>query len=253
MNYPVIEGAQSFYIKGGEIGVLICHGFMGTPQSVRYLGERFAELGYTVLAVRLKGHGTDYRDLEKCTSEDWFNSLENGYKVLKEECSKVFVIGQSMGGALTLKLAYKYPNIDGIMLINAALSVPAYEFVRKLDHPPRYINEGKPDIKNPNIYEITYDKAPTSAIFELQKTMASVPRVLPYVTCPVLGIYSIDDHVVPPESTEYILKHVRSANKNKVVLENSYHVASMDYDQEKIVQESHQFIVKQVVGNVVLQ
>src|SRR5690554_4668640 len=149
MNYPVIEGAESFYIKGGEIGVLICHGFMGTPQSVRYLGERFAELGYTVLAVRSKGHGTDYRDLEKCTSEDWFNSLENGYKVLKEECSKVFVIGQSMGGALTLKLAYKYPNIDGIMLINAALSVPAYEFVRKLDHPPRYINEGKPDIKNP--------------------------------------------------------------------------------------------------------
>lgn len=242
MTYSVIHGAEAFYIKGGEIGVLICHGFMGTPQSVRYLGERFAQLGYTVLAVRLEGHGTDYRDLEKRSHEEWFQSLEQGYKELKKHCSKVFVVGQSMGGALSLKLAYKYPEIDGVLTINAALRVPAYEYLQQLKQPPRYIDEGKPDIKNPNVHEITYEKAPVSAIFELQKVMASIPSLLSSIHSPVLGIYSVDDHVVPPESTEYIIKHIRSSIKEKLVLENSYHVASMDYDQEKIVEAGHEFI-----------
>ena len=79
-NSGIIKGAEAFFIEGNEIGLLLSHGFMGTPQSVRFIGEKLAELGYTVLAPRLKGHGTDYYDLESCKNEDWFHSLEEPWR-----------------------------------------------------------------------------------------------------------------------------------------------------------------------------
>src|SRR5689334_5026232 len=116
-NFPVINGAEAFYCKGGKVGILLSHGFMGTPQSVLYLGEALAQYGYSVSAPRLKGHGTDYRDLEKCHHEDWFESLERGYQQLKQQCTSVFVVGQSMGGTLALWLAHRYSHIKGIILM----------------------------------------------------------------------------------------------------------------------------------------
>ena len=96
-RFPVVKGAESLYFKGSEIGILISHGFIGSPQSVRFLGESLAQYGYSVLGPRLKGHGTHYNDLEKCSQEEWFESLERGYEVLKQQCTSIFVMGQSMG------------------------------------------------------------------------------------------------------------------------------------------------------------
>jgi carboxylesterase len=251
-RFKVIKGADPFYFKGSEIGVLISHGFMGTPQSVRFLGENLARYGYTVLGIRLKGHGTHYRDLEKCTHEDWFESLENGYQELKQHCTSIFVIGQSMGGTLTLKLAHKYRDIKGISLINPALNVLGYESLKGVTK-PRFIIEEKPDIHAKDVYEITYDFAPIKAIHELQKIMETIPALLPSIQCPVLGIKSSVDHVVPPENTDYIIENIASDSKEKVVLRNSYHVASMDYDQEKIVESCHNFIQQQVNNRLVCQ
>ncbi|WP_428912285.1 alpha/beta hydrolase [Niallia sp. Krafla_26] len=243
-SYQVLEGAEPFYFKGSEVGVLISHGFMGTPQSMRFIGEELARYGYTVLGVRLKGHGTHYQDLETCTHEEWFESLENGYHELKKQCKRIFVIGQSMGGTLTLKLAHKYPEIKGIALINPALDVPMYENFKDATQ-PRFVMEGKPDIHMKNVDEITYEYAPIKSIQELQKVMETTPALLSSIQCPVLGINSAMDHVVPPRYTDYIIDHIGSDKKEKVVLPNSYHVASMDYDKEKIVESCHHFIQQQ--------
>lgn len=249
-RFPIMKGAESFYFKGSEIGILISHGFMGTPQSVWYLGENLARYGYTVLAPRLKGHGTHYRDLEKCTHEEWFESLERGYQELKQQCTSIFVIGQSMGGTLTLNLAHKFQEIKGIMLINPALNVPMYDSLNKVTA-PRFINEGKPDIKLENVDEITYDKVPLKAIYELQSIMEHTPALLPSIQCPVLGINSAVDHVVPPKNTDYIIRNVGSDRKENVVLQNSYHVASMDHDKEQIVKVCHTFIQRQFSNSFV--
>ena len=243
-RFQVLEGAEPFYFKGGDIGVLISHGFMGTPQSMRFLGEEFARYGYTVLGPRLKGHGTHYRDLENCTHEDWFESLENGYHELKKHCTSIFVIGQSMGGTLTLKLAHKYSDINGIILINPALSVPIYDSLKGVNE-PRFMVEGKPDIRMKDVHEITYDYVPLTAIHELQNVMETIPAILPSIESPVLGVHSAIDHVVPPESTDYIIEKIGSDQKEKIVLQNSYHVASLDHDQEKIVKSTHRFIQHQ--------
>ena len=239
-NNRIIKGAEAFFIEGNEIGILLSHGFMGTPQSVRFVGEKLAQLGYTVLAPRLKGHGTDYYDLESSTKEDWFQSLEDGYNTLKDYCSKVFVIGQSMGGTLSLWLSYKNPEISGLVLINAALSIPTLEHLENAIS-PRFVDEDRPDIKDKSVHEITYDKAPLLSIQELQKLMNITPAILPSIHCPILGIKSSIDHVVPPKNTDFILANIASKNKQLVVLENSYHVASMDFDKQLIVDSIHQF------------
>ncbi|WP_053362869.1 alpha/beta fold hydrolase [Bacillus sp. FJAT-27251] len=244
-RFPVISGAESFYIEGNETGILISHGFLGTPQSVRFLGETLANYGYTVSAPRLNGHGTSYLDIEKCTEEDWFASLENAYVDLTRRCKTIFVMGQSMGGALTLWLASKYREIDGIILINTALSLPSYDYLRNAAS-PRYLGEGEPDIKAESVFEITYDKVPLKAIHQLQNIMDKTPAVLPKVDCPVLAIKSAVDNVVPPKNTDYIMGNIKSTEKKMIVLQNSYHVASMDNDKEQIAKESHMFMQQRI-------
>lgn len=240
-RFAVITGAESFYFEGNDIGILLSHGFIGTPQSVRFIGEQLAGQGFTVLAPRLKGHGTHYLDMEKCTHEDWYESLREGYLQLKARGKRVFVVGQSMGGTLALKLAAEYKDIEGVITINAALTLPAFEYL-KTSSAPRFIKEGKPDIKAADVEEITYEKAPVRAIRELQQLMAETPAVIKQIQAPILCIKSFTDHVVPPENTVFIYRSVSSKNKRLITLPNSYHVASMDHDKELLAEQAARFI-----------
>ena len=244
-NYSVIPGAESFYIKGNEVGILISHGFVGTPQSVRFIGESLGKYGYTVLAPRLPGHGTHYLDLELCTHKEWFATIEEGYKLLAQQCDYVFVVGQSMGGTLTLNLAGKYPEINGIATINAALTLPTFDDLKNQQQ-PRYIPEGAPDIKAKEVEEITYSQTPLKAIHQLQALMEQTPKILGNIKVPILCIKSAVDHVVPPENTDFIYRKVSTKVKEKVTLKNSYHVASLDHDKTEIVRALHRFIQNQV-------
>lgn len=249
-KYPVLLGAEEFFFKRNDIGILISHGFNGTPQSVRYIGEEFAKQGFTVLGPRLYGHGTHYNDLEESSINDWFQSLEQGYQQLKQHCTSVFVIGQSLGGTLALWLARRYQEIKGIVIINAALEVPAYDYLNGKKE-PRYLKESEPDIHANDVFEITYSKVPIKAIHELQNLMKKTPPIIPDIQCPVLGIHSRIDHVVPPANTDYILQHIGSTKKAKLVLQNSYHVASMDYDKDLIVKSGTEFIQQTLTKRLV--
>ncbi|WP_338324919.1 alpha/beta hydrolase [Metabacillus mangrovi] len=238
----VIPGAQSFSIhKSSEQAVLLCHGFNGTPQSMEALGEQFASLGYSVYAPRLAGHGTCPEDMECSTAEEWYQTLESAYLKLRARFQKVYVIGQSMGGSLTIKLASAYPDIDGIGLINAALEVPDYENIHGSDG---YLEEGAPDIKNPNVKEIAYNRVPLHAIAELKKAMKEACVKLKTVSCPAVIFCSPEDHVVPAACSEKIYHMIASSIKEYILLPNSYHVASMDYDLNRIAEEANHFYAR---------
>lgn len=248
-KFQVIHGAESFFFKGSSTGVLICHGFGGTPQSVRTLGERIASKGFTVYGLRLQGHGTHYEDMERSTCLDWIQSVEDAYDCLKKQTKEIFVIGQSMGGTLTLHLSSKHPDIKGIILINPAITtIPTMEAFKNKTH-PRYINEGKPDIKAKDASEITYDKTPIESINQLLVLMHKTKNKLRYVTSPILAFKSKHDHVVPPENTNFIMNHVHSRFKTVIPLLNSYHVASLDNDKEFIAEKCCEFINHPVLAN----
>lgn len=240
-NFPVLSGAESFFHKGNEIGILLCHGFVGTPQSVGELGQLLADKGFTVLAPRLRGHGTHAEELESCCYMDWIEDLEKAYLKLNKVCRNIFIAGQSMGGTLALQLACKHKEISGLITINAALDVPGYEFFQDKSE-PRFIPEEKPDIKADGIEEITYSAVPITAVQKLLGLIKITKTKIADVACPILIFKSEEDHVVPPKSSDFLFETVSSAVKQIISLTNSYHVASMDHDKEIIANQTADFI-----------
>lgn len=241
-KYPIIEGAEPFYFEGNEIGILVSHGFTGTTHSVKPLGEAYHKAGYTVCGPRLKGHGTHYEDMETSTYQEWIQSVEEGYAWLKERCHTIFVVGLSMGGTLTLYMAENHPEIKGIVSINAAIDIPALNpQAFEADPHTRFLDSAGSDVKKENADEIGYDKTPVASLKELYKLLGIVKKDLPKITCPTLIFVSTEDHVVPPLNSTYIAENISSAEKKAITLENSYHVATLDNDQQIIIDESLKF------------
>ncbi len=202
IQYPVLKDAEPFYFEGNRIGILVSHGFTGSSQSMRPLGEAYAKAGYTVCGPRLQGHGTHYEDMEQSTYMDWIASIEEGYHWLKERCDTIFVTGLSMGGTLTLYMAEKYPDIHAIIPINAAVTVPSMENVHELGE-VRYLDAIGSDIKDPQVKELAYEKTPVQSVKEILQLMEKVRGDLSKVTCPALIFVSDEDHVVPPANATH--------------------------------------------------
>src|SRR5690625_3793208 len=222
-EYPILQGAEPFYFDGNDVGVLMIHGFTGTTQSMRYLGETIAESGYTVYGPLLTGHGTDPQDMETRSCSDWMTDVEKAYEKLRSTCSTVFVAGLSMGGTLTLYLAEKYPEIAGIMPINAAIELQGMEtYYEDIRHKgEKFVAGIGSDIKKENVTELVYAKTPVRSMGELVKLMKQVRKALASVQAPILIFSSTVDHVVPPENSQDIFDMISSTNKKIIPLENS--------------------------------
>jgi carboxylesterase len=242
-KYPVIEGADAFYFDGNETGILVLHGFTGTTQSVREIGKAYNDAGYTVCGPRLTGHGTHYEDMEQSTYQDWISSVEDGLKWLKKRCSTIFVTGLSMGGTLTLYLAEKHSEIKGIIPINAAIEIPDMNPYKESSE-PRYLEAIGSDLKNIEVKELAYEKTPVKSIKQILKLMEIVKNNLQSVSCPALLFVSKEDHVVPPYNSEHIIEAISSEDAKLITLNRSYHVATLDYDQKTIIDQTLMFIQK---------
>ncbi|MGC9398647.1 MAG: alpha/beta hydrolase [Anaerolineae bacterium] len=242
----VLPGAEPFFFEGNEIGVLISHGFTGTTQSMRFLGEYLAtEGGYTVSGPRLKGHGTTPEDMARSTAKDWIQSVEQALARLRVRCDVIFMTGLSMGGTLTLYTAGMYPEvIAGAVPINAAIFLhsPDVAMLAYGPNAPAMVPGIGSDIKKPGVTELAYEQIPTAALRHLHALMSVTHDLLARVTCPTLVFQSRDDHVVPPDNGPFILEHLGTEEKRLIWLENSYHVATLDNDKELIARETLAFI-----------
>ncbi len=242
----IMPGAEPFFFEGSGVGCLVSHGFTGTTQSMRFLGEFLArEGGLTVVGPRLKGHGTTPADMAASTAEDWVCSVEEAMRTLQERCDKIFVTGLSMGGTLTLYLAAMYPTVfAGAVPINGAV------FLESPDMAALAFGHGFPaavpgvgsDIKKPGVVELAYPVVPVPAVRQIYALMGATRELLPRVACPALIFQSRQDHVVNPANAPYILEHLCVADKRLVWLDNSYHVATLDNDKELIAAETLRFI-----------
>lgn len=238
---PILQGAEPFYAEGNNVGILVSHGFTGSPQSMRPLYNAYAEAGYTVCGPLLKGHGTHYEDMEHTTHQDWIHSIEEGYQWLQERCDIIFVTGLSMGGTLTLYMAEKHPEIRGIIPINAAVVLPAMEPIRHMKD-VQFLDGIGSDIKKPGVTELAYAKTPVRSVNEILNLAEDVRKQLYKITCPTLIFVSDEDHVVPPYNSQIIADGILSMEKEIYQLENSYHVATLDNDKEFIINQTLAFI-----------
>ena len=232
------------------VGVLLVHGFSGSPVSMRPWAQRLADEGFTVRLPLLPGHGTPWQDANRTTFDDWLAHVTAALADLRERCRTVVVGGQSMGGTLTLRLAELHSSaLAGIVLVNPSV------LTRRKDAPfswvIKYVSPSYPgiadDIAKPGVTELGYSRVPVRAFDSLRRAWPAVRRDLGRVTVPVLLLHSTVDHVVEPENSAVILAAISSTDVTEILLENSYHLATLDNDAEVIFDESVKFI-RRVTG-----
>jgi carboxylesterase len=242
---PLLPGAEPFRHDGGPIGALLCHGFTGTPQSLRPWAEHLAGEGLSVRLPRLPGHGTSVAEANLTTWTDWYAELDRNLAELSAQCEQVFVMGLSMGGTLAIRLAEERGDeISGLVLVNPSLLtkrpdrflLPALRLVV-----PSWTGIAS-DIKKPGSVELAYDRIPMKAAYSLSKLWVTTRGDLGKVTQPILIFRSADDHVVEPDSTVLLKAKVSSSDVREVVLQNSYHVATLDNDAPAIFEGSVEFV-----------
>jgi carboxylesterase len=242
---PVLPGAEPYRHEGGPVGVLLCHGFTGSPQSLRPWAEYLARRHLTVSLPLLPGHGTRWQDMQLTGWPDWYAEVDRELRVLRERCAHVFVLGLSMGGALALRLAAKHGDaVTGVVVVNPAnkvhgLAAHALPVVRHLVPSTRGIVS---DIAKEGGEEVGYDRVPLHAAHSLRSFLRRVDGELPQVTQPLLLMRSTRDHVVPAADSARVLSRVSSTDVTEILLEQSYHVATLDHDADRIFEETHAFI-----------
>ena len=239
---PVLAGAEPFSADGGRTGVLVLHGFTGSPQSMRPWAQYLAGAGFTVRLPLLPGHGTSVADMARTGWTDWYGAASATFDELRQTCDEVFVMGLSMGATLALRLAELRPDVAGLVIVNA--SVVSQD--RRLTLLPvlKHVVPSLPgigsDIKRAGVTELAYDRVPLRALASLRKAWTEVRRDLHHIDCPVLHFRSRTDHVVEPRSGELMRSGIR--NVQEVVLEESYHVATLDNDASTISTGSVDFL-----------
>ncbi len=244
----LLPGAEPFAADGGNVGFVLSHGFTGTPASMRPWAERLAAAGFTVRLPRLPGHGTTWQDANKSSWPQWYEAVETAYQEVAERCEHVFAAGLSMGGTLVTRLAEQH-QLAGLVLVN-----PSYGTERRDVALAKYITwaiKSRPsiggDIKKPGQAESSFDRTPLVAFVSLQKLWKVVVADLPDVSAPVLLYRSREDHVVEPLSGRLLIEGATSTSVREIILENSYHVATLDNDAELIFDGSIEF-AQQILG-----
>ncbi len=237
MTHPIIPGAEPWSHSGGRNGALVLHGFTGNCNSMLGIAEALAAADFTVELPLLPGHGTHIDDMMATTFADWSAHAEATYQSLAARCDKVFVVGLSMGGTLTAWITGNHPEVVGAAFINAAVEAqdPALRAIltETIAAGTLSIDGIGSDIADPNSRETAYSCTPLPPLITMFDAVEMIQELLPKITCPVLILTSPQDHVVQPSASDHLAATV-SGPVERVSLDRSYHVATLDYDRELV-------------------
>jgi carboxylesterase len=242
---PVMSGAEAFVRHEGPTGVLLCHGFTGSPQSLRPWAEYLADAGLSVSLPRLPGHGTTWQEMARTRAEDWYAEADRAFDELQASCDEMFVMGLSMGGCLALRLAeLRGDAIRGLVVVNPSITADTRLFllapVLKLIVPS--LKGIASDVKKEGASEVGYDRVPVKAAATLPGLWRITQQHLKDLTQPILAFQSVTDHVVGPASMKLLRDAVPADRLEVRELADSYHVATLDNDAEAIFGGSLEFV-----------
>ncbi len=242
-----MEGAEPFSASGGAQGALVIHGFTGNPYSMGGVAEALANVGFSVELPLLPGHGTAVEDMAATGWPDWSGAAEAAYRDLAQRCERVAVVGLSMGGTLACWLGERHREIAGLVLVNPLVrSIPAdqREAVQAMvDSGEEYADGIGSDIADPGASELSYSRTPLRPLLSLVAGADEVHAALGDIASPVLLFSSRNDHVVPPHNGDD-LERALGERLERVWLERSYHVATLDYDRAEIERRTTDFALR---------
>lgn len=241
----ITKGAEEYFLQGNNHkGVLLIHGYTGTPAELRLLGDYLHKEGYTVLGVRLPGHGTTPHDLNETQWPIWYEAARLGCERLLKCTEEVMVAGLSMGGLLAIKIAAEMPVKKAVFM-----AAPIYvqdkrvPFLPLLKHFIRYIKKKKRTYFTADKYNLSYDVMPVkplTSLFALVKECKE--QALPKITIPCLIVQSRAEHTVAPKSAQYIYDNLGSKQKKLLWLESSGHIVTLDHERETVFEEVSNFL-----------
>lgn len=251
----LLPGAEPYTAAGGDVGVLVVHGFTGNPSSMRPLAERLAEAGFAVQLPRLPGHGTSWRRLQRTRWPDWVREARAALTILRAHTERQLVVGLSMGATIALHLletettrssseaVATKESLAGGVLVNPSVDpadprLKALPVVKWLVPSLRGLGN---DIAKPDADEQPYERVPLKALASLVELQRSVREHLDAVHQPLLVFTSAQDHVVDPAESRLVVERVASTDVTHVTLERSYHVATLDYDADEIAERTIRF------------
>ena len=246
------KDSEAFSLGGGTRGVLVVHGFTGSPFEMRLLGESLAARGFAVEGVKLAGHAGTTRQLAQTTWHDWYRSASDALDRLRERVGgkRVAVAGLSMGGLLTLELArLRGEALAAICVMSAPLWLPpqAEKFSHVMARLPIVRALALPklagsDIRDPEMKRRNRDAVPRAgmplpALASLVELGAHLRDKLGDVKTPTLLIHSERDHTVPFDCMDAIAHRLGTSEYKKVVLRESFHVVTLDVERDRVFDE----------------
>lgn len=233
MTRQFLEGAEPLYIKGSASGCLLLHGAGGgsTWDLKEFANILHSKVGMTIWLPALKGFGTRPEDLLEVSFTDWMNDAREGFKRLQQECERIFVVGHSMGGVLTLLLAAENKDINAIVTWAAALKVknrmlPLLPIINKIPLLRRVIPEKFPSPAPEELKEkgwIGYDWIPSSIGVVILEGLKQAKQSLTLVTCPAFIIQGTEDESVSYSSANTIYDTINSTKKELWYVEGAPH------------------------------
>lgn len=216
-----------------EIGVVLVHGFLASPAELRSYGEKLAALGYPVIGVRLRGHGTSPWDLRDRNWKEWLGSVRRGFEIISAFADHICLVGFSTGGALALRLAAEQPeNLAGVVAVSVPIKfrnrnlifVSVIHGINKLTKWVSSLEGLMPFRSNESEHpDINYRHIPMRGLFELRRLVDDMKRRLSDVTCPVAVIQGTEDQIIDPKSAEIVLKKIASKDASLHMIPSKRH------------------------------
>jgi len=250
MNSPLtVPGAEPSLSLAGPVACLLLHGFTSQPEEMRFLAEDLHRRGYTVLNVRLAGHGTHPLDLARTRWTDWLLSVEENLNLLSGVSKHVVLIGQSMGGMIALTAAASYPVTGVVALSTPFGSPPAIEmfltrFLGLLGTVARKNAPEHPDLgQRREANYPAYSRYPLRILPELEKLQKAMQKALPQVRVPALVVQSHQD-MGGRDDLEQIYSRLGSARKGKIWLDNFDHSVVQDEKRAIVFDAIAEFLQK---------
>jgi carboxylesterase len=238
---------EPFFLPGDErnesTAVLMVHGFTGSPSEFRRVGYFLNEMGYTVKAVRLPGHGTIPEDMIRTGWRDWYQHVLDSYDELAVQTrGRIVVMGHSMGGLLALKLASER-QVDGIVSLATPIYLTRWKtaLALLLQYFVRYIKK-KPLASTLLDEACSYDKTPTRCVVSLRTLVRQVKRIMPEVAAPIYIGQGLKDRLVLQRSADYIHNRINSEQKMMKLYPQTSHGMLLDQERDQVYDDISLFI-----------
>jgi carboxylesterase len=231
--------AERFYFQSGRDGVLLIHGFTGTPWALRDLGWKLAQQGKTVLAPLLPGHGSTPEDLNKTKCEDWIRTGQEAFQYLQQTCDTIDIIGLSAGGTIALNLAAEN-LVQKLVCLSTPIDSESFNkvmFNKMIKYWPKWHSLCKKHTRL-NGYRVY----PLNAVNEFYQLLDNTKEKLHRIQCPTLLIHSKLDKTVSFNQMEMIAAGIHSNTVNQIALDSDHHAITLGRYQAEVQKKIIQFL-----------